>query len=139
MPHSTEKKTFCDDFQVISALVYGVIALTPHVGGTGLANPEQATMSPWQGRGSSKLKLRPPPALAAPSSQPAARATLRQVPATRQSSTQPVSGSATKITVLPNCELAENDLLSPPPAQETERTEGRRTSGRSSGAGRRKD
>ncbi len=45
----------------------------------------------------------------------------------------------TFITVLPNCELAENDLLSPPPAQETERTEGWRTSGRSSGAGRRKD
>ncbi len=42
-------------------------------------------------------------------------------------------------TVLPNCELAENEHLSPPPAQETERTEGLRTSGRSSGAGRRKD
>jgi hypothetical protein len=61
MPHSTGKKIFCDDFQVISALVYGAIALTPHVGGTGSANPEQETMSPWQGRGSSKLKLRPPP------------------------------------------------------------------------------
>jgi hypothetical protein len=38
---------------------------------------------------------------------------------------------STFMTVLPDCELAENDLLSPPPAQETERTEGRRTSGRS--------
>jgi hypothetical protein len=43
------------------------------------------------------------------------------------------------ITVMPNCELAENDHLSPPLAQETERTVGRRTAGRSSGAGRRKD
>jgi hypothetical protein len=64
----------------------------------------------WQGRGGSKLKLRPPPALAAPSSQPAARATSRPVPATRRSSTQPMSDRATKksvrfgtfITVLPN-------------------------------------
>jgi hypothetical protein len=54
---------------------------------------------PWQGRGSSKLKLRPPPALAAPSSQPAARATSRPVPATRRSSTQLVSDRATKKSV----------------------------------------
>jgi hypothetical protein len=36
-------------------------------------------------------------------------------------------------------ELAENDLFSPAPAQENKSTEGRRTSGRASGAGRRKD
>ncbi len=43
------------------------------------------------------------------------------------------------LTVLLNCKLAENEHLSPPPVQETELTEGQRTSGRSSGAGRRKD
>ncbi len=47
----------------------------------------------------------------------------------------------TFISVLPNCELPEleNEHLLPPPAQVTERTEGLRTSGRSWGAGRRKD
>jgi hypothetical protein len=34
-----------DDFQVTSALVYGAIALTPHVGCTGSAKPEQASMA----------------------------------------------------------------------------------------------
>jgi hypothetical protein len=48
--------------------------------------------------------------------------------------TQPVSGSATKklvhsITFLPNCEFVENEHRSSPPAQETERTDWRRTSG----------
>ncbi len=43
------------------------------------------------------------------------------------------------ITFLPKCEFVENEHLSPSPAQETERTDGRRASGRSSGAGRRKD
>jgi hypothetical protein len=37
------------------------------------------------------------------------------------------------ITFLPKCKFAENEHLSPPPAQETELTDGRRTSGRSSG------
>ncbi len=54
----------------------------------------------------------------------------------RQTTTR---STITFTTVLPNCELAENELLSPPPAQETERKEGWRTPGRSSGAGRRKD
>jgi hypothetical protein len=46
---------------------------------------------------------------------------------------------STFVTFLPICKCAENEHLSPPLAQETERTDGRRTSGRSSGAGRRKD
>ncbi len=45
----------------------------------------------------------------------------------------------TFITFLPKCKFAENEHLSPPPTQEMERTDGRRTPGRSSGAGRRKD
>jgi hypothetical protein len=70
---------------------------------TGSANSHKR---PWQGQGSSKLKLMPPPTLAAPSSQPAARATLRPVPENRRSSTQPVSGRATKKSVHLYC-LAE--------------------------------
>ncbi len=46
---------------------------------------------------------------------------------------------STYITFVLNCNFAENDLLLPPPVQETERTDGRRTSGRLSGAGHRKD
>jgi hypothetical protein len=72
---------------------------------------------PWQGRGSSKLKLsllRPHPAT---SSQPAASATSRPVPENRLSSTQPVSSRATYryvYNILPNCKFAEKDHLSPP-------------------------
>jgi hypothetical protein len=91
---------------------------------------------PWQGRGTgrSKLKLRPPPGHGGPVES-----------AGRQSSIETGAGNqtvvysagfgqsneeiSTFITFLPNCELAVNEHLSPPPAQETERMEGQRTSG----------
>jgi hypothetical protein len=101
---------------------------------------------PLQGRGSSKLKLQPPPG---PGGLVESACHQSYIKTGTSAGNQTVVYSACFglrndkiskfITVWPNCELAENELLSPPPAQETERKELPRTSGRSSGADRRKD
>jgi hypothetical protein len=96
-------------------------------------------MLPWQGRGSSKLKLSPPPRrVSLPPKLLRNRCwqTEGRLLSLFRAAHEEIS---TFITCMLNCELAENELLSPPPAQDMERTEGRRTSGRSSGAGRPKD
>ncbi len=126
-----------DDFQVAFCFGLRYHCTDSSCGWYRISEPEQASM----GRGSSKLKLRPP--------RPWRPRRVSLPPELHQDRCLQPDGrlrsrcraAQRRNRYVYNClaKLDENDLLSPPPAQETEHTEGRRTSGRSSGAGRRKD
>jgi hypothetical protein len=104
------------------------MTLTPRVGSAGSANPAQATMAgAGQGEGW-QTQVEPPPG---PSQQQAQhpdlclRTDCRLL--SRIRAAQRKIGTFT--TILLNCKFAENEPLSPPPVQETERRDGQRTSG----------
>ncbi len=77
---------------------------------------------PWQGRGSSKLKLRSPPGLGG-HVESAGRESYIETGAGKQTVVYSAGFGprdeeiCTFITVLPNCELAENEHLSPQDAR----------------------